>query len=89
MAFKGPRPEIGYHVFRGEGGVRQDDIIHYALCYDDSSGALAAKAEQAKLDEIQNAKREAKKIKSKEKGKVCKVSSWAYWHATEMILTLR
>ena len=62
---------------------------HPQHTYDYWSGALAAKAEQAKLDEIQNAKREAKKIKSKEKGKVCKVRSWAYWRVTEMILTLR
>ena len=45
MAFKGPRPEVGFHVFRG---------------------MLAAKAEQARLDEMESAKREAKKSKFKD-----------------------
>ena len=37
------------------------------------AGSLAAKAEQAKLDEAETAKREAKKARAKDKSKLCKV----------------
>lgn len=50
---------------------------------------LAAKAEQAKLDGIENAKREAKRMKAKEKNKACKVLRIAHWHVMCNILTFR
>ena len=69
MSFKGPKPEVGFHVFRGRSHRRATRRTSLHSC----AGGLAAKAEQAKLDELETAKREAKKAKAKDKSKACKV----------------
>ena len=58
-------------------------------CSNGAAGMLAAKAEQAKLDGIENAKREAKRMKAKEKNKACKVLCIIHWHVSYNRLTFR